>query len=318
MQLLDRYCATKLMNHGGAVKKEQILVYGAAIGSMLFWASSFVWFKVAFRQYRPIEVVFLRLVISSLALIGFQLVTRKSERIAPEDRKTLALLAFFEPFCYFLGESFGMNLVSPTIGSIIVSTIPLFTPVFAHVFIGERITRFTVFGILVSFAGVVLIIMEKADGPTSLVGILLMFFAVFSGITYGVLLRRVAHRYSGITIVKAQNIMGALYFLPLFLIFDSHHFFSTVPQPETIYTIIKLAIFSSSLAFILFTYAMRHIGLTNANVFTNLIPVFTAVIAYIVLGEIITVQKVAGIAVVIGGLFISQIPQLRRRRYQIA
>lgn len=298
------------------MKKEQILVYGAAIGSMLCWASSFVWFKVAFRQYRPIEVVFLRLLLSAIVLAGFQILIRNEEKIVPEDRKILALLAFFEPFCYFLGESFGMNLVSPTIGSIIVSTIPLFTPLFAHLFIGEKVTRYSIMGIVVSFAGVVLIIAEKAGSPTSLKGVLLMFFAVFSGIAYGILLRKVAHRYSGITIVRTQSILGALYFLPLFLILDSHHFIHTVPQPETILTIIKLAVFASSMSFILFTYAMRHIGLTNANVFTNLIPVFTAIIAYFVLGEIITLQKVVGISVVIGGLFISQIPQFQRPRYQ--
>jgi len=53
-------------------------------------------------------------------------------------------------------------------------------------------------------------------------------------------------------------------------------------------------------------------GLINANIFANLIPVFTAVIAYYVLKESFKILKIIGILIVICGLFISQIPQFKR------
>ncbi|MCK5051002.1 MAG: EamA family transporter, partial [Candidatus Cloacimonetes bacterium] len=104
------------------------------------------------------------------------------------------------------------------------------------------------------------------------------------------------------------------YFLPVFLIFESTHFISVVPSLSAIITILKLAIFPSTLSFIFITYVIKKIGLINANIFANLIPVFTAVIAYIILKESLELQKIIGILVVICGLFISQIPQFKRIR----
>ncbi|MDA3814271.1 MAG: EamA family transporter, partial [Candidatus Cloacimonetes bacterium] len=78
--------------------------------------------------------------------------------------------------------------------------------------------------------------------------------------------------------------------------------------------ILELAIFGSVLAFVLKTYVIKKIGLINSNIFSNMIPVFTAIIAYFVLNEILGIQKFIGIIIVISGLLISQIPQLRRRK----
>ena len=47
-------------------------------------------------------------------------------------------------------------------------------------------------------------------------------------------------------------------------------------------------------------------GITKANVFSNSIPVFTALFSFIILGEKLTVQNITGMAVVIAGLFMSQ------------
>ena len=71
--------------------------------------------------------------------------------------------------------------------------------------------------------------------------------------------------------------------------------------------LLELAIFGSSFAFIFFTFAIQKIGVGKTNAFTNLIPVITAIIAYFVLDEILNVNKITGISLVIGGLFLSQI-----------
>ena len=70
--------------------------------------------------------------------------------------------------------------------------------------------------------------------------------------------------------------------------------------------IIKLAVFGSTLAFILFTQVIRNVGLSVANLYANFIPVFTTIVAYFVLDEAITIRKVIGIVIVISGLLLSQ------------
>jgi len=90
------------------MKNTKILVYIAAVLAMLFWGYSFVWYKIAYLYYKPITVVFLRLIISSLLLMAYIKLSGKVERIEKKDLLLFILMAFCEPFCYFLGESFGM------------------------------------------------------------------------------------------------------------------------------------------------------------------------------------------------------------------
>ncbi len=296
------------------MKIGNIWVYIAAILATLFWGFSFVWFKQAFFVYKPITVVFLRLVVASLFLSSYIKITNKTQSITKKDYKSFLLLALFEPFCYFLGESFGLTFVSATVGAIIIATIPLFTPFFTHFLIKERITIYGVFGLLISFFGVLLIVIKDYSGVATIRGVILMFIAVFSAISYGILVKKLTVRYSGFTIVKWQNLFGMIYFLPIFLIFESSHFISIKPTLNIAIIIFKLAILPSTVSFILIAYVIKKIGLINANIFANLIPVFTAVIAYFVLKESFEIQKIIGILIVICGLFISQIPLFMREK----
>ena len=67
-----------------------------------------------------------------------------------------------------------------------------------------------------------------------------------------------------------------------------------------------LSVFASVIAFVLFAWAVRKVGVSRTNVFVNLIPVFTAILAWLILNENITLLKWIGIVVVVGGLFVSQ------------
>ncbi|PID28670.1 MAG: EamA family transporter [Candidatus Cloacimonadota bacterium] len=296
---------------------KKILIFAAAVLSMLFWSSTFVWFKVALKYYKPMTIVFLRLVIASVFLTALIHIFGKYEKIKKEDYKHFFLLAFFEPFCYFLGEAFGMQFVSSTAGSIIVSTIPLVTPFFAWVFLKEKITAYTFAGLVISFIGVILIVAKTAGEESSLLGILLMFFAVLSGTMYGIQLRKVSCKYGSFTIVRAQSVIGMLLFLPLFAIFERKEFLQTIPDAEIIFILIKLSVFASCFAFILFTYVIRDMGISRANIYTNLIPVFTAVIAKFELNEQINFNKIAGIIIVVSGLFVAQIPYFKKRKFRL-
>lgn len=285
---------------------EKFRLYSFAILSMLFWSSTFVWFKIAYENFQPFTIIFLRLLLAGIILEVYARVFRRNEVIKKEDYKIFLLLSFCEPFCYFLGESFGLMFISATLGSLIISTIPLFTPIFTYVFLKEKLGLWGVIGLLISFSGLLFIILENADLSGSLWGVALEFFAVFSGIAYGIVVKKLTHKYKSITIVKVQSQLGALYFLPFFLIFDWSKFLAIDHSFSVYAVIIKLSLFGSVAAFILFTEVVKGMGPNIANMFTNLIPVFTAVFAFFLLGEVITTIKIIGIITVIVGLFISQ------------
>ncbi len=282
--------------------------YGAVLLSMIFWSFSFIWFKAANEHFRPIAIIFLRLVISAIFLTGYLMLTRKFMKIRKEDRRFFFMLAMFEPFLYFLGESFGLTYVSATVGSVIISTIPVVATVGAWLFFKERLKFINYAGIILSFIGIVVFILNK-DGSLSfsVKGLAFLSFAVFSAVGYNLTLSRLVSRYSPVYIVNVQNVLGVLFFLPLFLIFDLRPFINAPLSFESFKPIIELSVFASCGAFILYAFSARNLGITRANIFTNCIPIFTAFFSFLLLGEKLTLQNISGMGIVVVGLFLSQI-----------
>ncbi|KAF0200958.1 MAG: hypothetical protein FD170_3120 [Bacteroidetes bacterium] len=294
-------------SHFCFVKTSLPLYYFLAVLSMLFWGLTFVWFTIAVDYYEPITIIFIRLVLSSAFLFLLMVVLKKREKIQKSDFKWFALLSLTQPFFYFLGESFGLKFVSPTISSAVIATIPLFASLAAVWFAGEKAGWPAWLGIGVSFTGIVLMLVNRDLSLNAAPkGILLLFMAVFSAVIYSVIIKRLTYKYSALTIISYQNLIGAFYFLPLFLIFDYKDFIKIVPNRELIVAILQLAFFGSCLAYLFFIMAVAKLGMVKANIFTNLIPVFTAVFAYFVLSEVFTVQKVTGVLLVISGILVSQ------------
>ena len=276
--------------------------------AMIFWAFSFVWVKQAYISFNPSTVVLFRLIISAILLFVILKLLKKLSPLRKKDLKWFFLLAFFEPFMYFVGESFGLKYVSSTMGAVIISTMPLFAPIADRLFFKARLTLLNILGLIISFAGVLMIVLEKdlsLNAP--LKGIMMLFLAVMAAIGYTVVLKKIPMHYNAVSIITYQNAIGSFYFLPLFLTLDLRHIESTVIDPKAVWAIVQLAIFASSAAFILFTDSIRIIGITKANAFVNMIPVFTAIFAWWLLDEPLSIKKFIGIAIVIGGVFISQI-----------
>lgn len=274
---------------------------------MIFWSFSFIWFKVANKTFHPVTIIFIRLLISVILLTLFLVVTKNYMKIKNGDWKLFLMLALFEPFFYFLGESFGLTYVSATVCSVLISTIPVFATLGAWLLFKERLKVINYAGIITSFIGVVIFIFNS-DGTISfnIKGLALLLFAVFSAVGYNLTLSRLIGTYSPVYIVNVQNVIGTVLFLPLFLILDFKHFISTAFTFDMFIPIIELSVFCSCTAFILFAYSVRHMGITKANVFSNCIPVFTALFSFLLLGDRLTVQNVVGMAIVIAGLFMSQ------------
>lgn len=276
---------------------------------MTFWALSFVWYKNAYLSYRPVTIIFGRLVLSAFLLFIIISIFKRGFFIKKSDRKFIFLIAFFEPFCYFIGEAYGMQYVSPTVGAIIISTIPILTPLGLFILkMKEKLTSFNLMGMLLSFLGIIAVIAsDSASFKSSVAGVLLLFVAVISAIFFSIFLKKVGNSYNSLTIVFWQNVTASFLFMPLFLALDLQHFLNTEHLPEAYAAVIKLGVFPSTISFALFIPVVSKIGAAKANAFANLIPVITAVFSFFIMGEEFTFIKIIGIIIVITGLFISQI-----------
>lgn len=279
----------------------------SALAAMFLWGISYIWMKQLFDYLEPASILFFRLVVSSVFLYFVLRLMGKLERIKKEHYALFLLSALLNPFLYFMGESHGLQLVSPTISAVIIATIPVFTPVFARFFLKEHLSKLNIAGLIISFAGVLMmLVMKDFSLSADPFGVLYLFGAVASAIVYGIILKKLTLLYNALTIVWIQNFIGLFYFIPVILYKETDTLLYMPFSSQVILPILLLGVFSSSLAFVFFTRSVRSLGIARTNIYTNMIPVFTVMFSYFLLGELQNGQQFFGMMLVISGVVISQ------------
>ena len=274
---------------------------------MLFWGFSFIWSAQLLEHYQPVTIIFVRLVISAVFLFSLAAFSGSNLKIDRRDAGLVLLSSVFNPFLYFLCENYGLKYSSPTIAAVIIATIPVFAPLVGWIAFRERMTPVNFIGIGVSFSGVVLMLVTRnLSLAADLRGVAYLFGAVFSALLYSVTLKRLTSRYPALVLVAYQNLIGIVLFLPIFLVFEVRDAMAVPIDGSIISSFLFLSILASSLAFVFFAKSDKLIWIAKANIFSNLITVFTAIFSFLLLGENFTVQKVAGIILVIGGVYLSE------------
>jgi len=287
---------------------EKVKIYTAMFFAMLFWGYSFIWSSKALAFYNPSTTVIFRLLISSFLLLIINIFLKTLTKIEKKDIKFFIALSFFQPFLYFIGENYGLINTSSTITSVIVSTIPLFSPIAAYIAFGEKITKMNFVGVVISIIGVFLVILKKdLTFSASTIGVIFLLIAVFSAVIYTLIISKLSNKYNVLTLLTYQNIFGIIWFIPTFFILDYNHFVRVGFLIEPFISILKLAVFGSTVAYVFFIYGIQKLGSTKANIWANIIPVFTAIFAYYFADEELNIYNIIGIFIVVGGLLLAQL-----------
>lgn len=298
--------------------------YIAIVTAMLIWSVSGIAIKEALTVFPPLTLIVLRFSIAVVLMlcIGLSaraLSRRRADKQPANEESGLALQrvkrkdlpfflvgGFFQPFLYFLLETFTYDaLSSPTIAEALLSTAPVFAPAFGILFLREKVTRNNVLGIALSTAGMLMLILVGADSFAlgNAWGLLTAFLAVSAALLYSVTLKRIPAQYNSLTVVFHMQAFSLLLFVAVWLFTDKT---AAEVTASAVLSVLYLAVFSSVTAFILFCYTVRKIGITRANVFNNLRPAFTAIAMFLLFNEHLPWGKLAGIALIITGLYICQ------------
>jgi len=287
--------------------KSKLYVYLLPFTFVTIWGLAFVWSEQILRVYSPITMITIRLCMASLLLFAFVKLAKKLQKLDRKDFGMIILVAFCQPFAYFISESFGILHSSASFAAIMIALIPLITPLAVWAVFGIR-SRWTIFlGLILSFGGVLYMILgDNFELLVDVRGILFLSLAVVAAVIYVLCVSKLTQKYNNFTIVFYQTVLGTLMFLPLFAWFGWQEF-RTVPFDFTIFrNILLLAIFGSGVAFICYVESIKQTGAVRTAMFANLIPIVTAISAYFLLNEIFTTQKIIGMSVVILGLFVAQ------------
>ena len=148
----------------GIVKRKSVSKTRAYIyitTAMVIWATSFLVTQEALKVFTPVMTVTMRIGLATLILLVVGLATGNLQRLeSRRDAVTLLCAGFCQPFCYFVCEAYGLSMMNAAVASVILSTIPLFSPLLAYFIIGERVSWYNLAGIVVSFVGVAMVVME--------------------------------------------------------------------------------------------------------------------------------------------------------------
>lgn len=301
--------------------RTQLLAVSALIVSMIIWSVSGIAIKHALVVFPPFTMIVLRFVPSVLLMLLVGWVRRKHsmfclQKLEWKDVPLFLIAGFCQPFLYYMLETYAYDaLNSPTIAETLLSTSPLLSPLFAAVLLREKVTRNNMIGIVISTAGVfVLSLMGGSDYSIgSYWGILLAFAAVSAAVIDSIMMRKAPMRYSALSFVFYTQLVSLMFFIPIWWIkegpavFDNGQWTMDNGQFVTaIGCVAYLTVFASVIAFILFCYALRQIGVTKANAFNNIRPAFTALWMLLFFGEQLPAAKWVGMVLIIVGLFVCQ------------
>ena len=292
---------------------------------MLIWAGAGIAVKEALLVFNPLTLIVLRFSIAVVLMLCIGLIFRGNDIVGLQrvEKKDLPLFLFgglLQPFLYFIFETYTyQSFASPTIAEAMLSTQPIMAPIFAWVILREQVTRYNIFGIIVSTVGMLLLLLVGSNNFAigNPLGIFLAILTVSCSVGYSVVLRRIPPQYSPLTIIFYVQSISLVLFYILWggdLLLNTTQYSSTLlnttQHSSTLLTsllsVLYLAVLASVTAFILFCYTVRYIGVTRANIFNNIRPVFTALIMWLFFNEQLPLWKWIGIIIIIIGLFISQ------------
>lgn len=287
----------------------QALGYIAILFAMLFWGMSFVWIKHLLNNNFPVfTIVFIRLVLASAVFITLLKSQKKLQRIEREDYKNFLLLAFFEPFLYFIGEDFGLQQVDASFAAVIIALIPIVITITMYFSEHAPIRWEFIVGTLISVVGVLMLTMSTGGHiDFNLRGTLLLGVAVLAASGYSVQLTRLLKKYTPATVTTWQNFIAIPMFLPFVLIFDIKQWGSLSWDFGNISSLVCLALLCSACAYMLYSYSVKQLTVSKTCVFTNLIPIVTLLVASAIGQETFTQTKFWGIVVIVIGVTFSQL-----------
>ena len=292
------------------MKQHKTVIYIASVFAILLWGMSYLWTDQLINRDVPIfYFVFVRIFLAGIVLFLFNTASSRIKGIKRKDLPKFLALSFCEPFIYFICETFGLRETgSPTLSAIIIATIPIFSIFAGMLFFKEKISGLNVAGILMSLVGIVMVAKGNGTlGENFVWGIILLLIAVISEVGHASLTKSLSGTYSSQIIVMYQFLIGSVYLLPLFLWkglddFDPARYFSV----DVWHPILCLSVLCSSLAFTLWVGTIKTLGVAKSSIFSALIPVVSALIAWLLGREMLSTNQWIGIGVSALGVIMSQ------------
>jgi drug/metabolite transporter (DMT)-like permease len=250
--------------------------------TLLFWSSAFVAIRHLGETFSPGALSLGRLLVWSAAL-GVVLATRGWTRPRRRDWPGLVTIGVLWFGLYNVALNAGELRVDAGTAAMLIQLSPVLVAVLAAVFLGERATPALGLGLLVAFAGVVLIATSTGEhGDRDPLGV---FLCLLSAAAYAVSLivqKPLVARLPAVQVTWVACTVGAVACLPF--AGDLAHDAGAASAADLGW-LVFLGVFPTAVAFSTYAFALSHMSAGNLSVTTYLVPPITVAISWVFLAE---------------------------------
>ncbi|MEM8505095.1 MAG: DMT family transporter [Cyanobacteria bacterium P01_D01_bin.1] len=266
------------------------------------WGGSFLFMRIAAPVLGPVWLIESRVLLAGLVLLPLVL-QAKAWPTARMNLKPLFIVGSINSALPFVLLAFASLALPAGYTSIVNATAPLFGTLIAAVWLRERLTPARMIGLLSGFGGVVLLIgLQPMEISPRVVGSIVA--GLLAAIMYAIAAPYAKHHLAGVpplVIATMTQLGAAVALLPLLPLSVP----STMPSTTIMLAVLALALFSTSLAYLLYFRLLQNIGASKALTVTYLVPVFAMLWGSLFLGEAITAAMILGCCLILLGTAIA-------------
>lgn len=287
--------------------RRTIAAYGALTTAAVVWGGSVVAQKVALGPFSPVEVSVFRGVGALAILIPLWWWREGDAAFSVRDIGVFGLLGLAVLGNHLL-VLFGLQYIEAGAAGIIIGASPAMTALLSSLILHDVPFKKVWVGCVVSFGGVVLVSgggSEGGPGSTPIVGGALIVLALVSWALYTVGSRQVMERFSPLTVNWTTLLISIFLQIPLLWVYPK----MTLSGMEAVsmdgwVALLYVIIFATALGQQAWLYGVEGVGPSRAGIFVNLIPVSALILSFLLLGESIGAREVAGIVLILGGVWL--------------
>ena len=288
-------------------KEKNRLAYLGLLCMVSIWGSNFLIAKYTLNYFLPMTIASFRILIATIAFFFVWLSTRESKKIPFSDHVRFALLAFTGVFLNQVLFIQGLSLTTPAHAALMVATIPIFVFIFAGKFLKEGFLNIKGSGILISFAGV--IILTKIWGfnlhSSHILGDLLIIINSVAFAIYTILGKPILSKYKPINVTSIVYFYAVLMMLPFYPFYLRNIHYSSVPLSAYI-ALGFVVIFATFVAYILYYWALSRIEASKAAAIIYMQPLIGTSLSIIFGFEAFSWNLLFGGALIIGGVLLTE------------
>jgi drug/metabolite transporter (DMT)-like permease len=289
------------------------------LGTALLMGSSYPFAKDVLAVMSPLMYSASRYLIAALFLFAVLALRRRPVALSRRDWVPMILLSIIGVTIFQACWGLAMARSAPSVGSIVMTTTTAFSAILAW-FAGRRLSVLGWAGIVVAFAGVVLVVNNSLSSFTlsfgSLDGTLLWMVSAFAWALYVERGAPYSQRLGALQVMAWTTLLGSLILLPFALVFDSLGEFARLDDRLLSFWLYT-AIFPVGVAFLGLTAGLERLGVSRVMVYMYLIPVAGVGLSAAFFGDPLTAARVIGGLIVLLGVILTRVALDRAARVPV-